>query len=259
MGRRFDLLGAAMLSALLSGVAVLAMPWHGGRHTFGAAIAGLALGLPLFLWYEARHPDPALQPRLFRRRAFAAANAGVGLSNLAMYVILLALPVYLGQRAGWGSPRIGLALALMSAGSVALAPVGGRLADRYGRRWPTLGGMLLLTLGLLPLALGGAGADLHLLGGLALAGSGLGLGAPGLQTSAVEAVERGAAGIAAGVFSTSRYLGSIVGSSLLAGMLAPSGGGFRAIFSLALGAAIAAALTTLALTDRSRDEMVGPA
>jgi YNFM family putative membrane transporter len=66
----------------------------------------------------------------------------------------------------------------------------GRLADRFGRRWPTVGGMALLALGLLPLALGGAESVGLLLGGLALAGAGLGLGSAGLQISAVEAAAR---------------------------------------------------------------------
>lgn len=250
--RPFDVPGAAMLAALLVGVALLLMP---GRHTQAAVWAGalaLALGLALFLRYEARQADPALQPRLFRRRAFAAANAGVALSNLAMYVTLLALPVALARQGGWDSARTGLALALMSAGSVVLAPVGGRLADRLGRRWPTVAGMALMALGLLPLALAGAGQAALLLGGLALMGAGLGLGGAGLQTSAVEAVDAREAGVAAGVFSTSRYLGSIVGSSILAGMLAQGGGGPGAAFALTLGAALAATLTALALADRPR-------
>jgi EmrB/QacA subfamily drug resistance transporter len=248
-GRPFDLLGAALLSALLVGTAVLLMV---GRHAplvGWAAGGGLALGLALFLRYEARRPDPALQPRLFRHPVFAAANASVALSNLAMYVTLLVLPVALGRQAGWDSARIGLALAVMSAGSVVLSPVGGRLADRYGRRWPTVAGMALLALGLLPLALGGLGAAGLLLGGLALAGAGLGLSSPGLQTSAIEAVEPHEAGVAAGVFSTSRYLGSIVGSSLLAGMIATPGGE-GAVFALALATAIGATLAALALADR---------
>jgi EmrB/QacA subfamily drug resistance transporter len=248
--RPFDLLGALLLATLLVGVVALLMPGQHSWRTIWVGSAGLMLGLVLFLWYEARQPDPALQPRLFRHPAFAAANAGVGLSNLAMYVVLLVLPVYLGQHTGWNSPRIGLALALLSAGSVALAPIGGRLADRFGRRWPTVAGMALLTLGLLLSALGGAGAAGLLLGGLALAGAGLGLGAAGLQTSAVEAAARGESGMAAGVFSTSRYLGSIIGSSLLARMLAPSGGGYDAVFALAVGAALAATLSALALADR---------
>jgi EmrB/QacA subfamily drug resistance transporter len=246
----FDLAGAAMLSALLVALAGLLTVGRHAPHLAWAGGGALALATVLFVRFEVRQPDPALQPRLFRRPVFAAANASVALSNLAMYITLLVLPLALGREAGWSSAHVGLALALMSAGSVVLAPVGGRLADRRGRRLPTVAGMALLALGLLPLALGGTDAAPPLLVGLALAGAGLGLGSAGLQTSAVESVGAEEAGVAAGVFSTSRYLGSIVASSLLAGMMAPAGPGVLAVFALALAAAVGAALAALALPAR---------
>jgi DHA2 family methylenomycin A resistance protein-like MFS transporter len=57
----------------------------------------------------------------------------------------------------------------------------------------------------------------------------------GLQTSAIEALPPQEAGVASGVFSTSRYLGSIVGSSLLASLLKSASGEdsrFGAVFLL---------------------------
>jgi MFS family permease len=133
---------------------------------------------------------------------------------------------------------------------------GGRLADRLGRRWPVVAGLALLTLGLLPLALaGGAVAAPMLLGSLGAAGVGLGLSGAGMQTSAVEAVGRAETGMASGVFSTGRYLGSITGSSLLAGLLGAAGPGdpYRAIFLLVVLAAAGSALAALALRDRPGD------
>jgi MFS family permease len=116
------------------------------------------------------------------------------------------------------------------------------LADRLGRRWPSAAGLLLVTIGLLPLAV--SSGDLPaagLLAALGLAGAGIGLSQAGLQTAAVEAVERSEAGVAAGVFSTSRYAGSIVASGLLAALLGsePSGGAGMATFLVVLVAAAA--------------------
>src|SRR5581483_5519423 len=109
--------------------------------------------------------------------------------------------------------------------TVLVAPFGGRLADRFGRRWPTVGGMLLQTSGFVLVSLGATGLSLNvpaLVLGLALSGAGLGLSQAGLQTSALESVERQHAGVASGTYSTCRYFGSIVGASLLAGLLGPS-------------------------------------
>ncbi len=101
----------------------------------------------------------------------------------------------------------------------------------------------------MPLAVGGGVVGLPtLLIGLGLIGIGLGLASAGMQTAAVEAVGPGEAGVAAGLFSTSRYLGSIVGTSVLGGLLG-AGSDFRAVFFLVALAGIGAALSSLGLRD----------
>ena len=71
----------------------------------------------------------------------------------------------------------------------------------------------------------------------------------GLQTSAIESLKPEEAGIAAGVFSTSRYLGSIIGSSILAGILSSSGN-FSLIFLMVGGTAFLSVVVSLGLRDR---------
>ena len=250
---KFDLSGAVLLLAVLAGTAALLTRGSRDGIALAAAIGlgGLAVA---FLRWELRHSDPVLQPRFFRRRTFAAANAAIALSNMAMYTTLLAIPILLTGRGGWTSAEVGLVLAAMSMGMVVFSPLGGRLADRLGRRWPTVLGLLLLSLGLVPLALtGGALATPALLAGLAVVGAGIGLSSAGMQTAALESVGAAESGVASGVFSTSRYLGSIVGASLLAGMLVPSGdgvGGFGLIFSMTVAAAFLSALASCGLHDR---------
>jgi hypothetical protein len=59
--------------------------------------------------------------------------------------------------------------------------------------------------------------------------------------------------VASGVFSTSRYLGSIVGSSVLAGLLGQAGdglAGFGAVFLMAVSAALLSVLASVGLQDR---------
>ena len=70
-----------------------------------------------------------------------------------------------------------------------------------------------------------------------------------------------AGGVASGVFSTSRYLGSIVGSSVLAGMLGQTRdgvAGFGAVFLLALIAAFLSAVASFGLHGRSVGEASTP-
>jgi DHA2 family methylenomycin A resistance protein-like MFS transporter len=77
---------------------------------------------------------------------------------------------------------------------------------------------------------------------VALAASGLGLGfaLPSVMTSAVESVDERRAGAASGLFSTSRYVGSIGTSLLLAAWITDDGGGAgQALWVAAAASAIA--------------------
>ncbi len=244
---RFDLIGAVGL-----GVVLLAAAWV--LVSFGRAVdpVTVAIGVAILpaavalLRYESRHPDPALPPSLFRIRAFAAACATVAFQNLAMYGTLLALPVAL---AG-ASVRSGIALAAFSGGSIILAPLGGRAADRYGPRLPTVAGALLLGVGLTPLAISAGQLPLELLAGtLAFAGVGLALTFPSMRLAAVEVVPERYAALASGVFSTSRYFGGMLGSIAIAIALggSPAIDSLRALFWLFTAAAFAAAIPSLAL------------
>jgi DHA2 family methylenomycin A resistance protein-like MFS transporter len=230
-----------------------------GQHGRGAATpllgGALLVGGALWFRYECRRPDALLRPDLFRRQAFAAANAAVGLSNLATYVTLLALPLFLATRPGVSGSTTGLLLAAMSGGMVLCAPLGGRLADRLGRRLTSLVGLALQPIGALPLALGIDTLPLPaLIACLAILGTGLGLASAPLQTAALEAVEAHEAGVAAGLFSTSRYLGSIVGSVLLGGLAsgAADPGDFDRVFTLVVLAGLLAFVAGLALRDSPR-------
>ncbi len=250
----FDWLGAGLLAAILIGSALLVIE---GRHAPVAFVPGipflLVLGFLLIRW-ELRHPDPVFQPRFFAIRPFAAANAGISSSNLAFYTVLLATPILLTRHLDWSSLQVGLALALLSAPMVVFSPIGGRLADRYGRRLPSVAGCVVLTIGLLPLALAPGLSPYALLPCLALMGAGVGLSTAGLQASAIEALDPSQAGVAAGLFSTSRYIGSFAGSIALARLLDQGNGlaGFHAVFVIAFAGAVVSVLVTMALPVRPR-------
>lgn len=237
---RFDLVGAIWLCALLVVGTLLLGRTPGGAVLAGACTA-LAVALVAFVRYEMRHRDPVLQPRLFTRRVFTAAAGGIALSNLAFYVTLLAVPILLHHR-GVPEGETGLILGALTLASSPLAVLGGRLVDRVGLRKPAVIGLALVVAGLLPLAVVPGRLTLPLLAAcLAVMGAGIGLSMAAFQLGAVHGIKGSNSGAAMGVFFTTRYLGSIIGSSLLAGVLAPLTVGFGTLF-LVLAVVTAAGL-----------------
>ena len=249
----FDTAGAVALSVLLAGVAWLLNP--SGAPGWVVPIAALLLGglTVAFVRFELGREDPVLQPRFLRVRAFAAATASVGLSNLALYGTLLAVPVLLTQRGGWSEARIGLALAALSLPMAALSPVGGWLSDHAGRRAAAVMGLALLSAALVPLAVSGADvAGPVLVASLGLVGAGIGLSNAAVQAAAVEALEAGDAGIAAGIFSTGRYLGGIAAASLVAALASAASRRYGLLFGIETAAALMSMVCAGALPGRAR-------
>jgi EmrB/QacA subfamily drug resistance transporter len=243
---RFDTAGAVALSALLAGTAWLLNP--GSVPAWATALSAAALvGVTIaFVRFELGRDDPVLQPRFLRVRAFAAATASVGLSNLALYGTLLAVPVLLSHRSGWSDAEIGLAVAAMSLPMAAMSPVGGWLSDSAGRRAAAVAGLALLSASLVPLALAGASVATPLLiGSLALAGAGLGLSNAAVQAAGIEALDARDAGVAAGIFSTGRYLGGIGAASLVAALASATGDRYGLLFAVE---AVAALLSMICAT-----------
>lgn len=242
---RFDLAGAGLLLAVLGGGSALLTQAPGLSTAVGVPAALCVLGLALlFARHELATPAPVLDVRVLRLRPVAAAGAAVGSANLALYTVLLAVPLLVGSAAA-----VALLLSLLGAATVG-SLLGGRMTDRLGRRTPAVAGSLVMAVAALLLV----GVDLDDRGAtavlLAALGAGQGLAAAAVQTAAVEALPPERAGLASGVWSSCRYVGSIVGSSVLTLLVAP-GGGQRVFVLAAVGGALAV-LASTALPTRSR-------
>jgi len=88
----------------------------------------------------------------------------------------------------------------MSAGMTISSYVSGKMIDRVCRRIPTTTGLVILIVGIIPIALAGQDVSVTVfVSGLSLVGLGLGLASPGLQISAVAPVDSNQAGSAAGL------------------------------------------------------------
>lgn len=256
----FDYRGAVLLPATLVAVAVFFLLLaRGGEPVIYVPIGAGAMSLAaLLLRLELSHPDPVFQPRFFKVRGFAAPSFGVGTSNLAMYSLLLVIPLLLTARGSYDELEIGLILTSLSVGMALLTPIGGRLADRFGRRNPVIAGLSITAAAtLIPAISGSSIGVLPLVVGLGFVGLGLGLSSAGMRASAVESVSVRNAGAGAGAYSTSRYFGSIIGSAILAGLIGVDRSNTDGIDLVFIVVAVAAATAVIsALFMESRPEEV---
>ena len=171
-----------------------------------------------FVFWELRSPGAGRRSAPFPHQiGFAAACTSVGISNLVMYTTLLAIPLYLERVRGHDSRVTGLTLAALSALSALAGPIGGRWMDARGRVVPAVVGAVALFLGMAGLTIAIGGTTLWPVAmALGLMGLGLGVAGASVQATAVEAVPVQRAGSASGIYSTARYLGSVIGSTALA-------------------------------------------
>jgi MFS family permease len=213
---RFDWPGSALLTA---GLALVVLAAQG---TGAATVPLLAVGLAVlggFAWWERRAADPVLALDLFRSVPFTAGTLLIGLQNLVMYALVFELPLVLEKLFDLDARETGQLLIFLMVAMVLTSLVAGRLTDRLGPRPLAVAGALVCVAAILVMR----GSALHTSGSvrlpLVMLGIGLGLSGPAAQTASLSAVHRDRSGIAAGVSSTMRYLGGVVGIAFLGQVL----------------------------------------
>lgn len=210
---RLDWKGTVMLAAALSAL-VVGSKLHGAAR--GATMAGgVGIMIP-FVVHELRTTDPVMDLRLLSERAIACGASITALHNLSMYALLFLLPNLLDVTFGLSSSQTARIVITMMAAMVVVAPVAGRLADRFGPRALALAGCALALAGMVVLRLTRLDAPSSLIPALLLLGVGLGLSSPPSQAAAMSAAPREKSGMAAGMLSTLRYVGGVGGIMALA-------------------------------------------
>ena len=250
--RPIDVRGLVLLAALL--IALLAAIRAAGDGGFGslAAVAVIPLAF-LFVRFELASDHPAVDPRLFTVRPFAAAVLGVMGATVILHGAFILVPLLVEELLHGDARTAGLVLLAISAVGAIAAPVGGRLSDRYGRRLPVVAGSLCLTAGLVALwwfAADSSAAVIALL--LGIVGLGLGLSGSPRQAAAMDAVSADRVGMAAGTYYTGRYLGGVIGASLAGAVLGATvtGAGVTLGFGLLAIVGVAIVAVSFGLPDR---------
>lgn len=225
----------ALAGALIEGGA---LGWSHPLVLMGFAAAAV-VGL-LFVWREARAPQPMLPLSLFGNRMFAL-TALVGLLfNIAFYGLIFVLSLYFQKVNGWSPFATGLAFVPMMGAVLPANLIAASVSERFGAPQTIALASVITAAGcvaLLPMASDmsywAIGAQLIVLGG------GLGLVVPPLTSTLLGSVEKSRSGIAAGVLNATRQTGSVLGVGLFGSLV---GGGHAFIAGAHASLVISAAV-----------------
>ena len=221
----FDWWGTLFLTPLLV-LLMLALTegnaWGWGSPRIVGMFGLTALFLGAFIRRELTCQAPLVDLRLFKIPVFSIGNFTGLLSYLAMFGVLFLMPFYLERVLSFDSALAGLILSAVPLGMTVVAPKAGALADRYGPRLLTTGGMLLTGLATAGLALSVAvHADLVLLvGELIIVGAGLGVFTPPNNSSVMGSLPSARLGVGGGILNMARSLGMAMGTAISGTMMA---------------------------------------
>ncbi len=168
-----------------------------------------------FIRREWRHLHPLIELSMFRLPQFSVGNVVGYLSYVVMMFPALILPLYLHQVVHMPVSQMGLILMAQSIVMVLFAPIGGWFSDKIGPYFPTVSGMILVTLAMLTMYfMGQYGNYLMIIGGQALLGAGLGLFTSPNNVVVLESVPIQKTGLTGSLIATIRNFGRVTGVAI---------------------------------------------
>ena len=235
VARRVDPVGQILIVLLLASLTygIIEGPnagWSSPRILACFAVAAAAL--IALVSYEPRRREPLLDLRFFRSAPFSGATVIAVCAFAALGGFLFLNTLYLQDARGFSALHAGLYTLPLAAMTVALAPLSGRIVAVRGPRLPLVVAGIATTAGALMLTrLTASTSTGYLLASYVVFGIGAGLVNAPITNTAVSGMPRSQAGVAAGIASTSRQVGSalgvaVAGSAVLSALHGPLRLGF---------------------------------
>jgi EmrB/QacA subfamily drug resistance transporter len=256
--RRIDVPGALLVTLGALGIVWALVRGNdagwGSPEVLGAFAAGAVL-TAVFVRLQLRKRDAALlPPRLFRTRAFNAGNAASFLLVAALFSAVFFFAQF--QQVGLGQDPLdsGLRLLPWTATLFFVAPVAGKLVDKFGERPFLIAGLTLQGLGFIWIALlARPGLEYYkMIPAMMIAGAGVSMAFPAVMNAVTGAVGPQDMGKAAGINSMLRELGGVFGIAICVAVFAGAGSyaspqAFTDGFAPALGTSAGLALLGAAI------------
>ena len=212
---KIDFLGAILLF-LANTVFLYGMnefPHLGLRDfTVSSSLLLAAIALIVFIRTELRVETPILSLSLFRSRLFTFANLSLLFITSTQAAIQFLMPFYLQSIMGFSPSKMGWIIITNSVVIVMVAPIAGRLSDRFGSRLLCTIGTSLIALGQFFIASLTRGASIpRIMFPLALSGLGIAIYNTPNQNAILGSAPRDKVGAAAGMAVTTGRIGASCG------------------------------------------------
>ncbi len=234
-GRKVDPVGQLLVITVLAAVtyAIIEGPgsgWSSAKILGFFGLAGAALiGL---VGYERRRAEPLIDLRFFRSAPFSGATAIAICAFAGLGGFLFLNTLYLQDVRHYTPLHAGLITLPMAAMTGVFAPISGRIVGARGTRLPLItAGVAITASAIMLTSLTATTSMTWLIASYVIFGLGFGLVNAPITNTAVSGMPRSQAGVAAGIASTSRQVGSVlgiavVGSAVLSALHGPFRLGF---------------------------------
>ena len=185
-----------------------------------ATLIGFVVFSVAFLMWERRSDHAMLPLALFRVPAFAAGNAIAFAISLGMFGTFFFMALYMQQIRGYRPFSAGLRLLPLTVMIIVVAPNAGRLASKYGSRWPMTFGLTMAGSGLLLMTRLTVGTPYILMVPvMMIMGIGMASTIAPMTAAVMNSVGPQRAGLGSAMTNTSREVGGVFGIALLGTLL----------------------------------------
>ncbi|MFE3327615.1 DHA2 family efflux MFS transporter permease subunit [Streptomyces sp. NPDC059176] len=248
--RGFDWGGQMLFAVSVGALAYALIQGQNFGWTSPLVLALLTVGVAgfaVFGRYEYGLPNPMMDVRLFENRTYTVAIVTAFSAFFGVYGMLLVVTQYVQNVEDYSPELAGLLILPFAFTLMVLSPVTGRLVARFEALPIARIGQLLLVAGLAIIALSMPVSVYLVAAGLFVTGAGTALLVIPITTLAVGSVSPDRAGMASGIFSAQRAIGSTFGFAVLGTILAVWLGG---TLDAALRGAVPETRARQAVTDR---------
>jgi EmrB/QacA subfamily drug resistance transporter len=225
---RLDIVGVLLASASLFGIIFGLV--EGERFNWGAIwgpitipeiiAAGVVL-FAIFVVFERFQAEPLMPLSLFSNRNFSISIWVSSAVAFGMLGFFIPVTIFFQSVLGFSALKAGLTFLPMSLVSMVVAPIAGRMSDRFGGKYILVAGLTFFAagMGLVVMVISLNATQATFWGPAALAGLGLGMTFAPLTTVAMRNIKPQMAGAASGVLNTVRQVGGAIGSAVIGAVL----------------------------------------